>query len=414
MKNILITENQLKFISEALGVPNTILDVAEQVFDSVAQDIKSIKTKKDEYIFRGNVGVQLGDKKKIDIDDYELTVSVVYPDDYDEEPQIISMGMIQQFNFDRNIMMKRIQKSPTAEIEIDYAVSDNWEPIDLYNTLMKSKTKHLASIAHELKHKYDKQSKEIDLIGREALYHSTMKMGRSGIPAIDSVFMRALYFVSMTENLVRPVEIASIMKSKNITKSQFKDFLMKTDVYRELQNIKNYTFDDFINDMKEQMNRVDDLLEHVNVDGLEDMSEDDKIKKVLEVIYGTLTNTRLDIFQDMTSNKQDELMSMYKDLFGQDLRKNDPQQKGLEQVRNKFYNYAAKYKDNPVKFFEDEFENFNYTANKVLKRLSKIYAMAQDDEKPVSESILNWELYQKVKEQKEGKQKFSTKIKSFK
>jgi hypothetical protein len=414
MKNILITENQLKFISEALGVPDVILDVAEQVFDSVAQDIKSIKTKKDEYIFRGNVDVQLGDKKKIDIDDYELTVNVIYPDDYDEEPQIISMGMIQQFNFDRNIMMKRIQKSSTAEIEIDYAVSDNWEPIDLYNTLMKSKTKHLASIAHELKHKYDKQSKEIDLIGREALYHSTMKMGRSGIPAIDSGFMRALYFVSMTENLVRPVEIASIMKSKNITKSQFKDFLMKTDVYRELQNIKNYTFDDFINDMKEQMDRVDALLEHVNVDGLEDMSEDDKIKKVLEVIYGTLTNTRLDIFQDMTSNKQDELMNMYKDLFGQDLRKNDPQQKGLEQVRNKFYNYAAKYKDNPVKFFEDEFENFNYTANKVLKRLSKIYAMAQDDEKPVSESIINWELYHKVKEQKEGKQKFSTKIKSFK
>jgi hypothetical protein len=412
MKNILITENQLRLITEALGVPDTILEVAEQVFNSVARNIKSIRTKKDEYTFRGNVGTQLGDKKKIDIDDYELTVNVIYPDDYDEEPQIISMGMIQQFNFDRNIMMKRTQQSSTAEIEIDYAVSDNWEPIDLYNTLMKSKTKHLASIAHELKHKYDKQSKKIDLIGREALYQSTIRVGRSAIPAIDSGFMRALYFVSMAENLVRPVEIASIMKSKNITKSQFKDFLMKTDVYRELQNIKNYTFDDFINEMKNQMDRVDALLEHVNVDGLEDMSEDDKIKKVLEVIYGTLTNTRLDIFQDMTSNKQDELMSMFKDLFGQDLRKDDPQQKGLEQVRNKFYNYAAKYKDNPVKFFEDEFENFNYTANKVLKRLSKIYAMAQDDEKPVSESILNWELYQKVREQKNGKMKFDTEIRN--
>jgi len=410
MKNILITENQLRLITEALGVPDAVLDAAEQVFDSVAQNIKSIRTKRDEYTFRGNVGVQLGDKKKIDIDDYELTVNVVHPDDYNEEPQIMSMGMVQKFNFDRNIMMKRIQKSSTAEIEIDYAVSDNWEPSDLYNTLMKSKTKHLASIAHELKHKYDKQSKEIDLIGREALYHSTMKMGRSAIPAIDSGFMRALYFVSMTENLVRPVEIASIMKSKNITKSQFKDFLMKTNVYKELQHIKNYTFDDFINDLKEQMNRVDALLEHMNVDGLEDMSEDDKIKKVLEVIYGTLTNTRLDIFQDMTSIEQDDFMSMFKDLFGQDLRKNDPQQKRLDQVRNKFYNYAAKYKDNPVKFFEDEFENFNYTANKVLKRLSKIYALAQDDEQPVSESILNWELYQKIKEQKNGKMKFDTEI----
>jgi hypothetical protein len=341
-------------------------------------------------------------------------VSVTHPDGYVEEPQIVSMGMFQSFNFDRNIMMKRIQQSSTAEMEIDYVVPENWEPNDLYVALMKNKTKRLASIAHELKHKYDKQAKEIDLIGREALYSSTMKMGRSAIPAVDSGFMRALYFVSMAENLVRPVEIASIMKSKNITKSQFKDFLMKTDVYRELQNIKNYTFEDFINELKDQMDRVDALLEHLNIDGFEDMSEDDKIKKVLEVIYATLTNTRLDIFQEMTSIKRDSLMGMFKSLFGQDLMKDDPQQKRLEQVRNKFYNYAAKYKDNPTKFFEDEFENFNYTANKVLKRLSKLYVLAQDDEQPVSESILNWELYQKVKEQKEGKQKFSTKIKSFK
>jgi predicted CopG family antitoxin len=410
MKNILITENQLRLITEALGVPDTILDASEQVFDSVAQDIKSIRTKKDEYTFRGNVGIQLGDKKKIDIDDYELIVNVTHPDGYDEEPQIASMGMAQSFHFDRSIMMKRIQKSSTAEIEIDYVVPENWEPSDLYDTLMRDKRKHLASIAHELKHKYDKQAKEIDLIGREALYHSTMKMGRSGIPAIDSGFMRALYFVSMTENLVRPVEIAALMKSKNITKSQFKDFLMKTDVYRELQHIKNYTFEDFINELKERMDRIDALLEYMDVDGLENMSEDDKIKKVLEIIYATITNVRLDIFQDMISNKQDDLMDMFKDLFGQDLRKNDPQQKKLNQVRNKFYNYAAKYKDNPVKFFEDEFENFNYTSNKVLKRLSKMYAMAQDDEQPVSESILNWELYQKVREQKNGKMKFDTEI----
>jgi lysyl-tRNA synthetase class I len=185
---------------------------------------------------------------------------------------------------------------------------------------------------------------------------------------------------------------------------------MKTDVYRELQNIKNYTFEDFIGELRNQMDRVDALLGHLNIDGLENMSEDEKIKKVLEVIYATLTNTRLDIFQDMTSNEQDNLMDMFKGLFGQNIVKNDLQQKRLEQVRNKFYNYAVKYKDNPTKFFEDEFENFNYTANKVLKRLSKLYALAQDDEQPVSESILNWELYQKVKEQKNGVMKFDTEI----
>jgi hypothetical protein len=37
--------------------------------------------------------------------------------------------------------------------------------------------------------------------------------------------------------------------------------------------------------------------------------------------------------------------------------------------------------------------------------------MAKNDQQPVEESIKNWELYQKVKEQKEGKIKISTKYK---
>ena len=39
MKNIIITEHQLKYITEALGVPDNILDAAEELFDIVAQNI---------------------------------------------------------------------------------------------------------------------------------------------------------------------------------------------------------------------------------------------------------------------------------------------------------------------------------------------------------------------------------------
>jgi hypothetical protein len=67
-----------------------------------------------------------------------------------------------------------------------------------------------------------------------------------------------------------------------------------------------------------------------------------------------------------------------------------------------------KYQKNPTKFFEDEIENFQYIANKMIKKISKVYALAKDDE-PVSESILNWDLYQKVKEQKYGTPKSHTK-----
>jgi hypothetical protein len=69
-----------------------------------------------------------------------------------------------------------------------------------------------------------------------------------------------------------------------------------------------------------------------------------------------------------------------------------------------------KYEKNPTKFFEDEIENFQYIANKMIKKISKVYALAKDDEE-VSESIINWELHQKVREQKYGVRKIETEYK---
>ena len=48
---IIITENQLKFINEALGVPDNILDAAEMLYDIVERDIKSIDSVEEEYEF---------------------------------------------------------------------------------------------------------------------------------------------------------------------------------------------------------------------------------------------------------------------------------------------------------------------------------------------------------------------------
>jgi hypothetical protein len=46
----------------------------------------------------------------------------------------------------------------------------------------------------------------------------------------------------------------------------------------------------------------------------------------------------------------------------------------------------------------------------MIKKISKVYALAKDDE-PVSESILNWDLHQKIMEKKYGKRPIHTKYK---
>jgi hypothetical protein len=408
---IIITESQLKFINEALGVPDSILTAAEEMFDIVVNDVKSIDEKEDTYAFSGDLDFELGDKKKIVIDGYELTVNVEELDGYNGNVLIMSMGMGQSFNFDREVMMKRIEPSTTAEIEITFGVSENWEPHELYDTIMKERVKHLSAIAHELKHKYDKQAKELDLVGRDAEYVATQRMSTFGIPIIDHKFFRYMYYISIAENLVRTTEVASELKSKNITKSQFKEFLENNNVYKEFIEIKNFTFNSLIEGMKEQMNRVDALLEHIGADP-ENMSENEKIDEVLHLVYVNLVNLRMGIFNDMISDKSDEIRNFLKQISGNiPSFMEDEDKEKMDNLRNKFLNYLIKFQNDPTGFFEAECEKFNYIATKMLKKISKLYALAKDDNESVSESIINWELHQKLMEKKYGKRKIETEFK---
>ena len=407
MKNIIITENQLKLITEALGVPDSILDGAEEIYDLIAQNLKSITTKDEKYEFSNEVDIELGDRKKIKIGDFELVVNIEeYPTQIKGNPVIISMGMGQTFRFDRKVMMKRIQKSETAEIEITFGVGENWEPSDLYDVYVEDKSEHLGSIAHELKHKYDKQAKEFDLIGRDAEYRATHNYGSFGIPIIDGTFMRYLYYTTIAENLVRPTEVASQLKSDNITKSQFKDFLSNNRVYRELLEIKNFTFEKLIEGLRNDMDKVDKVLIHIDEDPSE-LTEEQKISRILEIVYINLVNTKMSTFIGMTSNSRDELRSLFRGLMGSSLVDDEEEEKKMDKLKNKFANHISKYKGNTTQFFKDEIENFNYIATKMLKKISKLYAMAKDDEQ-VSESIINWELHQQLMEKKYGKRKIET------
>jgi hypothetical protein len=199
------------------------------------------------------------------------------------------------------------------------------------------------------------------------------------------------------------------MKSKNITKSQFREFIENSRVYRELVEIKNFTFEDFINQLKENEDRLDALIAHIDEDP-SDMTIDQKIDRVLEVTYIDLVNNRMEMFVRMTEHAMDDFLKFGSQLglLPSGTEEKVKQLEKTDEVRQKFLKYVMKYEKNPTKFFENEIENFQYVANKMIKKISKLFAMAKDDE-PVSESIINWELHQKVREQKYGTSKIHTK-----
>ena len=81
---IIVTKEQHKIIKEALGVPDSILDAAEELYDMFADNLKSITDKESSYEFRDDIDVVLGDKKKITIDEYTLEVEIEEVDDFHE------------------------------------------------------------------------------------------------------------------------------------------------------------------------------------------------------------------------------------------------------------------------------------------------------------------------------------------
>ena len=410
---IIISENQLRLLNEALGVPDFILDAADMLYDVVENDIRSINDIQDEYNFKGKINFELGDKKKIRINSYELNVKIEEMEDEEGVLDIISMGMGGRFGFDRDVYLKINEPSTTLNLDITFAVGDNWKPEELIAKMEEERDENVSALAHEIKHKYDKQAKEYSRMGPDAVYQATQQKGNFAIPAIDRVFYRFMYYIHAIENLVRPTEVAYSMKRKNITKSQFKDFLEDNIVYKELLRIKNYTFDNFIQDLKQQEDRLDALLEHIGEDP-SNMSIDEKINKVLELVYVDLVNNRMDLFMQMTQGPMDDFLT-----FGAQLGMIPPgseekmkQLQKTNEIRRKFLSRTMRYEKNPIKFFEDEFEEFNYVANKMLKKISKLYAMAKDDEQ-VSESIINWDLHQQIMEKKYGKRKIETKYKNW-
>lgn len=399
----IITEKQYNLISEALGVPDNILDAAEEFYNIFLEDFKSIGSTEDEYEFGGDVDVTLGDKKKIHIDEYILKIHVNTFEEFDEHPQISSMGMGQSFLFDRDILMKRTEPSKTADFSITFVANPNWEYNELYDEFAKNKEEHVASLAHELKHKYDKQSKQIDLIGHDAEYIGVQRAPRFDIDVIDSEFLHYLYYTNVAENLVRTSEVASQLRSKNVSQSEFIDFLRQNPTFQMLSKIKNFTFEKLVEGIRENMIQVDKIMENIGQDP-DEMTEEEKINQILNLVYINVGSARMDAFTQFLRGPMGGLFELF-NLFGGSVPKDE---ENVEEIRKKFYNYLTRYKKRPLDFFKDEINKFHVVADKTIKKLSKLYAMTSKG--TTNESIINWELHMKLMEKKYGKRKIETQI----
>jgi hypothetical protein len=413
MAKIIITEKQMglmvkNLLSEAVGVPEGIIESAEKLYEIILNLLKGMDDYDTRQTFnKDNLDLKISDYT---INSLELEVEINEMDNYDGPLVMASAGVANKFNFDKKILMKIQESDNTIELQLSFVSSgDDWNAKEVYDFFRRDRVDLISVIAHEIKHKFDKQKKTTDLIGKDADYQAYSSSGLNfGIPVINE-FMRYSYFIQYVENIVRSTEMATRMKLKGITREQFKDFFENDKVIKELKEIRDFSYENLIEKLYEQMDRIDALLEHVGVP-YEDMDEEEKIETIMNLVYVNLINTKRDLFDRMTRDVNDGWSTFF-GMMGIGSMVKDEDSEGLEKVRHKFLSHLARYINKEEQFFVDECERFNYVATKLIKRLSKIYSLIPDKKEQTNESIINWDLHQKIMEKKHGRRKIETEFK---
>jgi hypothetical protein len=396
---IIVTESQLNLIKEAVGVPENILDEGKVLYDIVKNKLKGINSTKEEYYIENiNIDLIVSD---VNFTNLNLIIKVDELEDYEgTEAVIAAMGVANEFKFDEGIMMQLNKETSTIDLFMNFVVPEGWEPKDLYLSLTQNETHNISVMSHELMHRFNRSKKPKVLAGNTADYQ-TYASGKLNfnIPVINE-FIRYSYFIQQEENLVRPTEVASRMVQKGITRKKFYEFLMNDDVIKELKRIQNFSFEYLIQSLYEQMDRVFELLEYVGETPKEN-SPEENIKLVLELVYINLVNLKMEFFEKFVLSREEiifDQLGPFSQIFG-----GKAPSKNKVKLLNKYQSHVMRYSKKEMDFFKDECERFNYVATKLIKRISKVYSLIPDEKEQTNESILNWDLHQKLMEKRYGK-----------
>jgi hypothetical protein len=107
-------------------------------------------------------------------------------------------------------------------------------------------------------------------------------------------------------------------------------------------------------------------------------TDEEKIDEILRIVYVNLVNNTLNTTKSIMSN------NFFEGLMGFQGKKNE--------VFRKIVNYVIRFENNEKKFYLYEEKKFKHISGIMMKKLSKLYSMAQDEKS----SIKNWDLHHKI------------------
>ena len=365
----MIIKKYSEFIVEKMGVPRNIVESATKLYELIIEQFIKIDSEHDlgtiaSVMPNQTIEFKLKIPIKIVISDLEFStvdfnISVYLNPKY-KNVDVISWGVSvnpTSHGDYRIIHDKSLVDSLNLFVNF---ISDSSNKIsDIVTYLKSERSKTIGILSHELKHVYDKYMIGYELLA-DIVDYQTFASNRTGFDEIDK-FIYLLYVVSHTENLVRPSEIAGQIQSSDITKSEFKEFLEENRLYKELLEIKYWSYNklksDLMKDIKTIRSRFDDIPESE--------TDENVIDFVLNSSYESIVGKSSDIMIDIL-----DLDNGIKILMGK-IKKED-----IDFYNSYISKRTFKNKDEFFLFWE---KKLNFEGEKMIKKIAKLYDMCKDD-----------------------------------
>jgi hypothetical protein len=347
-----------QFINERLGVAKGNIESAETIYDEIIEflSINSTESVKKE--------IKLKLKKELSIEDLIIDdISIHFQNEIvyeDVETEIIGMSVNSGFKLDKLKVVYTSDSIKKCQIYVKFLCNENKKYESILDYFKSEKSLTTGVLAHELKHVYDKYKIGKTTFAEAAEYH-TISNSRLGIKAIDT-FLFYIYLTSKQENLVRSTEVAAQLKTSNIKKSEFLEFLRSTSIFKRIIEMKKFSYEKMKIELSNDIDEIKNVLKSNNFD----VPENDKeiVEYILEVTYRYIVGSQIDKLSNMINiNPFTQLLGIIKE------EEIDYFNKFIKRVNFK----------NHEDFFLFWEKRIIFESNKVMKKISKLYDMCEND-----------------------------------
>ena len=345
-------------LREALGVPQNISEISEKAFNRIYSWVKKL----DEDDFVPGIGANVIFRVDYNIADYKFSTLKVKlgVDEHPNAivPEMISMAVRSQSKKTDDFKLEPV-KTKTVDVVMVMVVPEGFDFEELPDYFLENEDELISNLSHEFKHIYDHFKKKYEYPAERAEYQSAIGMGFNFEP-LDR-FIHDIYYSSANESLVRPSEIATAIKRGKISQSKFLEFLRNNDTYVNLKRLKDFDIEKFKQQILSDKKGLNKLLRKLKYKPKE-MSDDERVQAALQILYSTVTNAKIQSFQEILKT------SFLEEILGFQNEK--------QKVFEKFVKRSSRFKSGEdfVKSYE---KYFNFIGDRMIRKISKLYAITE-------------------------------------